>query len=61
MAMAVVNIFVLYRLVHGSNFNFDKEFSQNNWHILFEVGIRIKSNEGTPAEFSINIQDTSCS
>ena len=57
--MAVVNSFVLYRLVRGYDFNFHKGFSQR--HTLFEVGTRIKSDEGTPAEFSINIQDTSCS
>ena len=58
--MAVVNSFVLYRLIHGSNFNFDKEFSQSDCRNLFEAGTQIKSDEGTPAEFPINIQDTSC-
>ena len=57
--MAVVNSFVLYRLIQGSNFNFDKGFLQSNCHNLFEAGTRIKSDEGTPAEFSINIQNTS--
>ena len=48
--MVVVNSFLLYRLIHGSN-----SISIKNCHNLFEARSWIKSDEGSPSKFSINI------